>query len=236
MNRLRVLMYHKVAKSDTDFLTVSEEQLKMQLNWLKDRYNFITLHQLTNAIKNNDPLPEKALLITFDDGYLNNYTIAYPIFKALKLPFSIFLVGDYVGKKLMHDNQEQAFLNTAQLIEMCDYATYGYHSEKHLNLMDLEPVLWEAEIQGCLNTFRTLSIPVEPVWAYTYGSFPKKDKGQFNTLIQLFKNAGILYAMRIGNRVNKLSLKHLYNIQRIDIRGNESFTKFKWKVKFGKLF
>ncbi len=236
MSGLRVLMYHKVAKSDTDFLTVSEEQLTMQLHWLKDRYNFITLHHLTNFIKHNEPLPNKPLLITFDDGYLNNYTIAYPIFKALKIPFSIFLVGDFVGKKLMHDNQEQEFLNTSQLIEMQDYVTYGYHSEKHVSLMDLDPKLWEAEIQNCINQFRTLSIPIEPVWAYTYGSFPKKDKGQFNTLIQVFKNAGILYAMRIGNRINKFNLKQLYSIQRIDIRGNESFTKFKWKAKFGKLF
>jgi len=72
MSGLRVLMYHKVAKEKTDFLTVSEEQLKMQLNWLKGHYNFISLKQLTNFIKKNEPLPDKPLLITFDDGYLNN--------------------------------------------------------------------------------------------------------------------------------------------------------------------
>jgi peptidoglycan/xylan/chitin deacetylase (PgdA/CDA1 family) len=236
MSGLRVLMYHKVAKSDTDFLTVSKEQLKIQLNWLKDRYNFITLHQLTNYIKNSEPLPDKPLLITFDDGYLNNYTIAYPIFKALKIPFSIFLVSDFVGKKLMHDNQEQQFLNTTQLIQMQDYATYGYHSQKHINLMDLEPKLWETEVQNCLTSFSNISIPIEPVWAYTYGAYPKRDNAQLSALSAVFKNAGILYAMRIGNRINKHKLKHLYSIQRIDIRGNESFTKFKWKVKFGKLF
>ncbi len=236
MSGLRVLMYHKVAKLETDFLTVSEEQLKMQLHWLKNRYNFITLHQLTNFIKKNEPLPEKPLLITFDDGYLNNYTIAYPIFKALKIPFSIFLVGDFVGKKLMHDNQVQEFLNTSQLIEMQDFVTYGYHSEKHLSLMDLEPKHWEAEVQKCLASFNGISIPVEPVWAYTYGAYPKKNMAQFSALSNVFKNAGILYAMRIGNRINKLDLKQLYRLQRIDIRGNESFTKFKLKVKFGKLF
>jgi peptidoglycan/xylan/chitin deacetylase (PgdA/CDA1 family) len=236
MSGLRVLMYHKVAKLETDFLTVSEEQLKMQLNWLKGHYNFISLKQLTNFIKKNEPLPEKPLLITFDDGYLNNYTIAYPIFKALKIPFSIFLVGDFVGKKLMHDNQEQEFLTTSQLIEMQDFATYGYHSEKHVSLMDLEPKLWEAEVQKCLASFNGITIPIEPVWAYTYGAYPKKNNAQFSALSNVFKNAGILYAMRIGNRINKLKLKHLYSIQRIDIRGNESFTKFRWKVKFGKLF
>ena len=236
MSGLRVLMYHKVAKLETDFLTVSEEQLKMQLNWLKNRYNFITLHQLTNFIKKNEPLPEKPLLITFDDGYLNNYTIAYPIFKALKIPFSIFLVGDFVGKKLMHDNQEQEFLTTSQLIEMQDFATYGYHSEKHVSLMDLEPKFWEAEVKKCITSFNSVSIPIEPVWAYTYGAYPKKNNAQFSALSNVFKNTGILYAMRIGNRINKLKLKHLYSIQRIDIRGNESFTKFRWKVKFGKLF
>lgn len=235
MSGIRVLMYHKIAKEATDFLTVSETQLTQQLNWLKDHYNIISLKQLTNFIKNKDPLPDKPLLITFDDGYLNNYTLAYPIFKALKIPFSIFLVSDFINKQILHDGVEQAFLNTAQLIEMQDYASYGYHSERHLNLLDLDPMQWESEIQNCLNQFRTHSIPIEPVWAYTYGAFPKKDKGQLNTLIQIFKDAGILYAMRIGNRINQLKLKNPYCIERIDIRGNESFSRFKWKVKFGKL-
>ena len=94
----------------------------------------------------------------------------------------------------------------------------------------------EAEVKKCITSFNSVSIPIEPVWAYTYGAYPKKNNAQFSALSNVFKNAGILYAMRIGNRINKLKLKHLYSIQRIDIRGNESFTKFRWKVKFGKLF
>lgn len=236
MSGLRVLMYHKVSESETDFLTVSEKQLHQQLIWLKKKFTIITLRDLTQALKIGKSLPINPLLITFDDGYLNNYTLAYPIFKQYRIPFSIFLVSSFIGKKVKYDNQEQVFLNETQLIEMQDLVQYGFHGSEHKHLMDLTPEAWNEEIETCKSELSKLNISAEPVWAYTYGGFPKKNKSLFDKLKLAFKNNNIHCAFRIGNRINQLNFKEPYALQRIDIRGNESFLKFKLKVRFGKLF
>ncbi len=236
MSGLRVLMYHKVSASENDFLTVTVEQITKQLVWLQERYNFITLRDLMQYIDNKKALPTKALLITFDDGYLNNYTLAYPIFKRLKIPFSIFLIGDFIGRTIEHDGQEQIFLNSNQLLEMRDFVQYGYHSNSHTNLMAINSELWETEVANCVKTFKNLPIEIEPAWAYTYGGFPKKNFKHFQYLKKIFADQGIHSAFRIGNRINKKELIDPYAIERLDIRGDDSFFKFKLKVKIGKLF
>jgi len=49
------------------------------------------------------------------------------------------------------------------------------------------------------------------------------------------KANNIAYALRIGNRVNSFPLRHPYEVQRIDIKGEDSFLKFKLKLRLGKL-
>jgi hypothetical protein len=72
-------------------------------------------------------------------------------------------------------------------------------------------------------------------WAYTYGAYPKRNKTEFDAIKIAFKNAGISCAFRIGNRINKLPIKDPYKIERIDVRGDESFLRFRLKVGFGKI-
>ena len=72
MTKLTVLMYHKIAKNHTDFLTVDTTSLVNQLKWLKTNYNFIKLSDLVAHIEEKRPFPERSILITFDDGYENN--------------------------------------------------------------------------------------------------------------------------------------------------------------------
>lgn len=236
MNRLRVLMYHKVSDREKDYLTVTGVQLEQQLTWLKDRYTFITLAQLTEHVTGGIALPPNPLLITFDDGYENNFTLAYPIFKKFNLPFSIFLVSSFIGKEVKYDGQAQKFLNIEQLKKMQDIVQYGFHSDAHLNLMDIPADKRGEEIQKGITSLRDLPLSIQNAWAYTYGAYPKKDKAAYRELQSAFRDAGIQCAFRIGNRINPLPLQQPYAIQRIDIRGNHSFLRFKWKVMAGNLF
>ncbi len=231
---LRVLMYHKVSEHCSDFLTVTQTQLKEQLQWLQSRYKFISLSDLSNHLLDNTKLPQNALLVTFDDGYKNNFTLAYPIFKALNIPFSIFLVSKFINKKLVFDNNEQEFLSINDIKEMHPLVEYGLHSTEHNSLANINHDEWKNEIANCILDFKVLEIPVLPIWAYTYGKFPRQHN-QLENLIQIFNEQGVIAAMRIGNRINYLPCKNKFTINRIDIRGNESFTKFKWKVRLGKI-
>lgn len=234
MSKLRVLMYHKVSLTQRDFLTVSLEQLQWQLDYIQKHYNVIKLSDLVAHIELGKALPDNALLITFDDGYANNFELAYPEFKSRQLPFSVFLVANFINKTIEHDGIQQLFLGEQQILDMRDFAEFGYHSLNHENLMDINPDHWENHIKTTLSSCAHL--PMVNAWAYTYGQFPKKDIKQFKRLTDLFKLNKLSLAFRIGNRLNQVPMNEPFKIQRLDIRGNESKLKFKLKTWFGKLF
>ena len=235
MNTLRVLMYHKVDKKNRNFLCVSSAQLKEQLLYIKSKYVPIKLSDLLGHIKNGTALPDKAILITFDDGYENNFTLAYPIFKELDIPFTIFTVGSFIGKKAFHDSVEQAFLSEEQILNMVNLVDFSHHGLKHDNLMDLSSEQRTLEIIESVKQMSVFKHKTLAAWAYTFGAYPKRNKTEFDALKLAFQNSGIVCAFRIGNRINKLPLKDPFKIERIDIRGDESFFKFRLKVGFGKI-
>ena len=70
--------------------------------------------------------------------------------------------------------------------------------------------------------------------AYPYGNYPKKGKRKIE-FFQLLEKNNIKMAFRIGNRVNIFPFKNKYEIQRIDIKGQDSLLAFKWKLRLGKL-
>jgi peptidoglycan/xylan/chitin deacetylase (PgdA/CDA1 family) len=236
MSKLRVLMFHRVQVSRRDYLTVDVQQLRRQLTHLQKNYSIIRLSELIAHIKQGAELPENALLITFDDGYHSNYQLAYPIFKSMNIPFSIFLVADFVGKKLLYDGEFQQFLSSAELEEMQDFAEYGLHGYTHQDLMNLPENLWDTEIRKTISSLEKLPVRIQKAWAYTYGSFPRNNDELRKKLDQVLENNEVACAFRIGNRINRIPLKAPFYIERIDIRGHQSWLSFRLKVRFGKLF
>jgi peptidoglycan/xylan/chitin deacetylase (PgdA/CDA1 family) len=102
---LTVLNYHRVddvSRSGFDTfipnVSVSSENFARQMDYVKRHYNVISCEDL-NAFRNGEQdLPPYPMLITFDDGYYDNYSNAYPILKARNLPAIIFLATDYIEK------------------------------------------------------------------------------------------------------------------------------------------
>lgn len=234
-NKLRVLMYHKVHESEQDFLTVNVSTLKKQIDYILKRYTPIRLSDLRAHILEGKELPEKPILISFDDGYLNNFSIAWPLLKEAGIPFCIFPVAGFSGKTIEYDGKMQTFISPEQLIAMQEQVEYGYHGFRHLNFNTLKYNAIEEEIKQASEWFKNANIPVQPFWAYTYGAFPKGDPERFESIQKLFADYGIIAAFRIGNRFNSLPLKDVYRIERLDIRGNDKFLKFKLKLRFGRL-
>lgn len=235
MKRLSVFMYHKVGEQ-ADFLTVTPAQFEQQMQFIRQRFTPIRLSDLMQHLSDQTPLPDNAALITFDDGYDNNYHLAYPVLKKHQMPFVVFLVANYIGKEVAHDQKLQRFMSQQQLQDMHDWAEYGCHSTKHQNIRDIASEAWDTEISNCYQALKQLGIAIQPAWAYTYGAYPKKNPESFAQLKRSFQNAGIRCAFRIGNRINKLPVKNPYAIERIDVRGDQSYWLFKWKAIWGKLF
>ncbi|MUG70764.1 polysaccharide deacetylase family protein [Paenibacillus validus] len=91
-DQVAVLMYHHVHDTDQSSSTVSSALFRDQLSYLKKQgYTFISLSEFIRFYE-GAPVPEKAVLVTFDDGYRSFYDYAFPILKELDIPAVNFIV------------------------------------------------------------------------------------------------------------------------------------------------
>lgn len=93
-----ILSYHRVNDVDENSLTLSVEQFDAQMKYLvDDGYTVITPDELLDAWKGNGNLPKKPVVITFDDGSVDNYKNVFPILQRYNLKATIFVVTDNVN-------------------------------------------------------------------------------------------------------------------------------------------
>lgn len=128
-----VLNYHKVDYL-VHALSLSPQEFEEQMSYLHaNGYHTITPDQLTAYLKYGYALPEKPVLITFDDGYLDNYTNAYPIMKRYGFMATIFLITSAIGN-------DERYMNWDQVREMQkDGFVFGSHTVTHRPLTKLAP-------------------------------------------------------------------------------------------------
>lgn len=101
--KLRILCYHRVIDIDPDTFEFDEDlvdatvvDFDKQMRFVSRHFNVITFKDFIKY-REKGKLPKNPLIITFDDGYKDNYTNAYPILKKYKLPATVFLATDYIG-------------------------------------------------------------------------------------------------------------------------------------------
>ena len=102
-----ILYYHSIQKNGENELMMNPELFRSQMQWLKDNnYTSLTLEELYNYIKFNTPVPEKSVVITLDDGYVDNYTNAMPIINEFDFDATIFMVSDFINNpNFLTENQ-----------------------------------------------------------------------------------------------------------------------------------
>ena len=98
-----ILAYHRVyPKKDNLFVPyVSPEEFENQIKYLQKYFKIFSLEELVNFLKNSKIYNEEyknIAVITFDDGYKDNYIYAYPVLKSNRIPATIFLATNYIGK------------------------------------------------------------------------------------------------------------------------------------------
>lgn len=111
--KLLVVMYHGITAhrhSVPIWTQLPLEQFRGQLEFLCSHYQPVTLEQVTAAGNGEQALPERAVLITFDDGLNNNYSCAFPILQQLGVPATIFLTVDLIGSSQLLWFDELFFL------------------------------------------------------------------------------------------------------------------------------
>ncbi|MDD5252592.1 MAG: polysaccharide deacetylase family protein [Candidatus Omnitrophota bacterium] len=205
-----VLMYHSInSKSDPVLyrLIVKPESFARQMQFLKaHHYNVISLEELANLMREKKKIPRKTVVITFDDGFKDNYTYAYPVLKKLGLPATIFVIYDEVGRP------QGDRLSWDEITEMHNSGliTIGSHTLGSVPLLNIKS---EAELRRQIIDSRKmfeekLKIPVN-TFCYVGGMFTSQIR-------DLVKEAGYKCAVSIG--LGKRYSNHdVYVIKRIRI-------------------
>jgi peptidoglycan/xylan/chitin deacetylase (PgdA/CDA1 family) len=132
-----ILMYHytSVPPADADIyrldLSVTPDNFREQMNWLKSNgYETISLYDLIYALNIGwPPLPDKPVILTFDDGYVDNYEFAFPILKEFGYTGTFFILTDVT------DRGEPAYMTWDMLREM--YAagnSIEVHGREHVDM------------------------------------------------------------------------------------------------------
>ena len=105
-NTLTVLNYHRIEYPDSDQalfkpnISASPEMFCKQLDYLKENFNVISVRQFVSWLSGHGDLPRNSAMITFDDGYLDNYTNAFPELKSRSFPAVIFLTTGHIGQSI----------------------------------------------------------------------------------------------------------------------------------------
>lgn len=92
-----ILGYHSVAGDDSN-ITISPEIFAFQMSWLKNAgYRGVSFKHFISFIEDNGKLPEKTIVLTFDDGLKDFYSSAWPVLRRFNFSATVFVPTDYIG-------------------------------------------------------------------------------------------------------------------------------------------
>ncbi len=156
MNRattVPVMMYHHVSPA-AGMITCSPENFEDQLRWLRRHgYTSLTTNQFASHLE-GQPVPAKSVLITFDDGYLDNWVYAYPLLKQYGFNAVLFVVTGWIGdgarrshlgqsglpnmfahreceQKIRGEQADQVMLRWSEIEHMQQHGVFEFHSHTH---------------------------------------------------------------------------------------------------------
>lgn len=217
-------MYHHVVEPPAGAnrierdLSVSPDAFAEQMQYLRNAgYESIHLEDLVHHLTIGLPIPQKAVVITFDDGYLDNYTHAFPILLENGFVGSFFIITDYV------DHGFERYMSWDQIREMAAAGMeFGSHSRDHPDLRARSEanLVWQI-----LGSRETLEANLQrPVRTFSYPS------GQYDSrVIEVLRSAHYWCAVGIEQGATHSS-DDLFTLKRIRIRGGDTLGKFITKL------
>jgi peptidoglycan/xylan/chitin deacetylase (PgdA/CDA1 family) len=234
MNKLRVLMYHSVSGTgERGDLSVDKGQLESHFRYLHTHgYSSILLSQLVDALDGKSVLPQRPVLVTFDDGFRDNYELAYPLAERYRIRINLFVVPAFIRQG---SYREIPCMTAGDIQNMDpDLVEIGLHSFSHDSYADLPPSRLSDDIDRSITALKSMNIAFQPCLAYPFGAYPRRKGLDQSRLFQILEEKGIRLAFRIGNRINPLPLRNIFTVQRMDITGHDTLRSFAWSLKLGK--
>jgi peptidoglycan/xylan/chitin deacetylase (PgdA/CDA1 family) len=189
-------------------LSVAPDKFESHLHYLKDAgYHIITLDDLLDYLTTGHPLPVKPIILTFDDGYVDNYTNAFPLLRKYGMVGHFFLITDFVDKSL------PAYLDWSQIEEMSAAGQrFGSHSRNHPDLRGkpTDYLVWQA--LGGLEDIQS-HLGYHPRWiAYPSGYYDSQT-------IKVYRSANYWGGLTVQPG-DTHSLNDIFMLTRLRVRGS----------------
>ena len=165
--KIPVICYHSINKdpSGKSSIIISPEKFRQHLKAIKDNgYTTLTMAQFNDYILGDKPIPEKSVLLTFDDGYMDNYTNAFPILKEFNMNATIFVISSYLDGK--------EYLSPSNVKEMSDYGIdIESHTVSHRRLSELSYEQQLSELKNSKEALEKLTGKTVVSIAYPEGKY-----------------------------------------------------------------
>ena len=232
-----VLMYHHISEQlvGQPLSNVSPRLFEKQIKFLLSRdFKVISLTQLVESLKGNSPLPPHSVVITFDDGYKNNFLHAYPILRKYDLPATIFLTTGFVNGNIEPGSYSMAYrelfskcpnqakewlpLSWEEIREMSENGIdFGAHTVSHPRLTKIPLEKAREEIEESKREIEEKLGKEVKCFAYPYGDYNEE-------IIELVKTAG--FACAVTTHPFPISkLTNFYALGRIGIDSDFHYFK-----------
>ncbi|MEA3489785.1 MAG: polysaccharide deacetylase family protein [Candidatus Omnitrophota bacterium] len=214
-----ILMYHAVRDDRSSTLNVTPENFSRQMAFLRESgYSVISLDDLVRHIRKGRRFVPGAVVITFDDGYEDNYFHAFPVLKKYDMPATIFLITGYTGTRKGYMKWDQVRAMMKSNID------FGGHTMNDVYLPSLEDDgrLWE-EIYGCREDILRNAGGEAGYFCYPIGGFNERVK---NTV----KKAGYKGACTT-NRGDDRFNRDVYELKRIKVTNSDMNKPLHFRAK-----
>ncbi len=214
-----ILMYHSIGTEQGDSLSVNPSNFERQMDFIKKSgYKVITLDQLVESINAGRTYLPKTVVITFDDGFEDNYISAFPILSKYGMPATMFLVTGYIGR-------EKGYLTWDQVQVMAKNGIdFGGHTRGNVYLPSVEDsgILWE-EVSGCKKDIESHTGGEVRYFCYPTGAFTEKVKDS----VKLAGYRGACTTHRGKDRSNK----DVFALNRVKITNSDMNKPFHFRGK-----
>lgn len=230
-----VLCYHNVSNVTTKshrLYILSEKKFSRQISWLKKGgYQAISLNALCDYLDYGIEIPQKSVVITFDDGYLDLKETVTPLLAKMKYCHTFFLNTNKLGKTTDWANKavKLPILSDKDIREMSheygEYVSFQAHGKDHLDLSKLSQEMKIEEVVECINSLKLITNNPVQYLAYPYGKYD----GNTPEIMRTFPIRGSFTTDQGLCRPGQ----DFHLLPRIEIFSSDLFIDFICKVKFG---
>lgn len=234
MSRALVLMYHQVdtpANSQERRFCTPPEEFMAQMAWLASAgYRMASIDELVGHVTGKLSLPEKSVLVTFDDGFVGVLEHALPVLQQWKIPATLFALPDRLGKTnewmLQRGFPRRALVSQAQLRLLADQGvTIGSHTRTHVRLTEVPLEVAKKEVADSKLELEDVLGREVAHFAYPYGLFN-------DAVRDLVIDSGYRSACSTRSGFNRPG-ENEFLIRRIDVFGTDKLWQFRQKLRFG---